>query len=58
MVTEILHREEGFVDMRDEHKETKSAGQNFRKRGTVGTAIETLGHRFTTKVAAIETYEE
>ena len=30
MVTEILHREEGFVDMSDEHKETKSAGQNFR----------------------------
>ena len=57
-VTEILRREEGFFDMSDEDKETKSAGQDFRERGTVGTAMETLGHRFTAKVAAIETYEE
>ena len=45
-VTEILHREEEFVDMSDEDRETKSAGQDFRERGTVGTAMETLGHRF------------
>ena len=57
-VTEILHREEGFVDMSGEDNKTKSAGQDFRERGTVVTAIETLGHRFTAKVAAMETYEE
>ena len=57
-VTESLRREEGFVDMSDEDKKTKSAGQMFRERGTVGTAKVTLGHRFTAKVAAIETYEE
>ena len=58
MVTEIFRCEEGFVDMSDKDKETKSAGQDFRERVTVGTAMETLGHRFTVKVAAIETYEE
>ena len=57
-VTEILRREEEFVDMSDEDKETKSAGQDFREMGTVGTTMVTLGHRFTAKVAAIETYEE
>ena len=53
----ILRREEGFVDMSDD-KETKSAGQDFRERSTVGTAMETLqlGHRFIAKVAAIETF--
>ena len=58
MVTEILHHEEGFVDMSDEDKETKSAGKDFHERGTVGIAMQILGHRFTAKVAAIETYEE
>ena len=58
MITEILHREEGFVDMSDEDKETKSVGQDFRERGTVSTAMKTLGHKFTAKVAAIETFEE
>ena len=57
-VTEILRREEEFVDMSNEDKETISAGQDFREMGTVGTAMETLGHRFTAKVAVIETYEE
>ena len=58
MVTEILHREEGFVDISDKDKETKSAGKDFRERGTVGTTMKILGHRFTAKLAAIETYEE
>ena len=53
---EILCREEGFVDRSDKDKETKSAGQDFRERSTVGTIMETLGHRFTAKVAAIETF--
>ena len=44
--------------MSDEDKETKSAGQDFRERVTVHTAMETLGLRFTANVAAIETYEE
>ena len=44
--------------MSDKDKETESAGQDFHKRVTVGTAMETLGHRFTAKVATIETYEE
>ena len=44
--------------MSNEDKETKSAGKDFRERATVGTVMKTLGHRFTAKVAAIETYEE
>ena len=44
--------------MSDEDKETKGAGPDFHERGMVGTAMKTLGHKFTTKVAAIETYEE
>ena len=42
--------------MSDEDKETKSAGQDFRERSTVGTTMETLGHRFTAKVAVIEIF--
>ena len=44
--------------MSGEDNKTKSAGHDFRERGTVVITIEPLEHRFTAKVAAMETYEE
>ena len=40
MVTEIKRCEEGFVDISNDDKETKSAGQNFCEKSTVGTMME------------------
>ena len=56
MVTKILRREERFVDISDEDKESEGTGQDFCERSTVGTAMKTSGHRFAAKVAAIETF--
>ena len=48
----------GRICQHDEDMETKNAGQDFPERSTVGTAMETLGYRFTAKVAAIETFRQ
>ena len=42
--------------MLDEDNETESAGQDLYEGSTVGTMMETLGHRFAAKIAAIETF--
>ena len=44
--------------MSDEDKETEYAGQDFCDRSTVGIVVETLGHRFTAKIASIETFRQ
>ena len=40
--------------MSDEDKETKSAGQDFRERGTVGTAMEYICCLLNTKYCVPE----